>query len=88
MIYSANQKRGMEMQDCWQRRHAIQIAAALPENIEDALLVLALATELVSGFLAGKPIAQRPLERDRGNVVSLSSSNSGASFSNQAGVRE
>ncbi len=37
----------------WYRRHAIQIAAALPETTEDALIVLCLATELVEGFLAG-----------------------------------
>jgi hypothetical protein len=28
----------------WYRRHAIQIAAALPETTEDALIVLRLAT--------------------------------------------
>ncbi len=37
----------------WHRRHAIQIAAALPETTEDALIVLRLATGLVEGFLAG-----------------------------------
>jgi hypothetical protein len=36
----------------WHRRHAIQIACALPETTEDALIVLRLATELVEGFLA------------------------------------
>jgi hypothetical protein len=64
--------------EAWQRRHAIQIAAALPENVEDALIVLDLARELVKGFLAGE--AQRPalvLERERGAVVSLSSASSG-----------
>lgn len=37
----------------WQRRVALQIAAQLPENTEDALLVLKLATELVETFLVG-----------------------------------
>lgn len=41
------------MQDGWQRRHAVQIVAQLPENTEDALMVLELARDLVEGFLAG-----------------------------------
>ena len=69
--------------EAWHRRHAIQIAAALPETTEDALLVLELARQLVEGFLAGGGI-HRPVEpvldRDRGNVVSLSSASNGASF--------
>ena len=66
--------------EAWHRRHAIQIAAALPEHTEDALIVLGLARELVSGFLSGA--SQRPeaaLERERGTVVSLSSATSGNS---------
>ena len=35
----------------WHRRHAIQIAAQLPEEPADALLVLDLARELVEKFL-------------------------------------
>lgn len=35
----------------WQRRVAIQIAAQLPENADDALMVLHLAVELVETFL-------------------------------------
>lgn len=65
--------------EAWHRRHAIQIAAALPEDVDDALIVLDLARELVSDFLAGKP-PQRPalaVDRDRGLVVSLSSATSG-----------
>ena len=68
--------------EAWHRRHAIQIAAALPEQIDDALVVLALAQELVSGFLAGTPAvllqrAEPALARDLGNVVSLSSATNG-----------
>ncbi len=35
----------------WRRRHAIQIAAQLPENPSDAVAVLEFARELVDGFL-------------------------------------
>jgi len=44
-------------ESAWHRRHAIQIAAALPETIDDALIVLDLARQLVEGFLSGP---QRP----------------------------
>jgi hypothetical protein len=58
--------------EAWHRRHAIQIAAALPETVEDALMVLELARQLVEGFLAG-PRRPEPSggARDRGVVVSL-----------------
>jgi hypothetical protein len=36
----------------WHRRHAVMLASQLPEETEDALAVLRLATELVTGFLA------------------------------------
>ena len=53
--------------------------AALPETVEDALIVLELAKQLVEGFLA---TPQRPdlsrLDRERGVVVSLSSATSNA----------
>jgi hypothetical protein len=39
--------------EAWHRRHAIQVAASLPETTEDALLVLELAKQLVEGFLSG-----------------------------------
>lgn len=66
--------------DGWARRHAVQIVSALPEDGDEALLVLELARELISGFCVGKPL-QRPalaLERERGLVVSLSSATNGA----------
>lgn len=59
--------------EVWHRRHAIQIAAALPETREDALIVLDLARELVEGFLSGSQRQEVPLERERGVVVTLSS---------------
>ena len=66
-------------EEAWHRRQAIQIAAALPEDVESALLVLDLARDLVVRFLAGPPIQPREdvLERERGTVVSLSSAISG-----------
>jgi hypothetical protein len=67
--------------DAWHRRHAIQIVAALPETVEDALMVLELARQLVEGFLAGPRRPEPPDgERVRGLVVSLSSATKGANF--------
>ena len=39
-------------EDNWHRRHAVMLASQLPEGTEDALAILRLATELVTGFLA------------------------------------
>lgn len=64
--------------EAWHRRHAIQIAAALPETKDDALAVLELARELVESFLFPPQKAADPLDRDRGRVVSLSSATNGA----------
>lgn len=64
--------------EAWHKRHAIQIAAALPETREDALIVLELARELVEGFLYGPQRTETLLERERGVVVSLSSATNGA----------
>ncbi len=36
----------------WHRRHAIQMAAALPDGVDDSLIILRLAQEIVTGFLA------------------------------------
>lgn len=64
--------------EAWHRRHAIQVAAALPETREDALLVLELSRDLVEGFLHAVQRPAEPLERDRGAVVSLSLATKGA----------
>lgn len=67
--------------EAWHRRHAIQIAAALPETREDALLVLELARELVDCFLYAAPQREMSLverARERGAVVSLSAAINGA----------
>lgn len=66
--------------DLSHRRHAIQVVAALPEDPADALLVLELARQLVSGFLSGNQPADPALDRDRGLVVSLSSASKGRSL--------
>jgi hypothetical protein len=77
--------------EAWHRRHAIQIAAALPETREDALIVLDLARELVERFLYAPQRPEPPLgplgrergldgERVRGLVVSLSSATKGTNF--------
>lgn len=42
----------MQRDDGWKRRQAIQIAAQLPEDPQEALDVLMLAQRLVEGFLA------------------------------------
>jgi len=65
--------------EAWHRRHAIQIAAALPEDSADALIVLELARELVETYLCPHQRAAAPLDLDRGNVVSLSSTTNGVS---------
>ena len=36
----------------WHRRHAVLVAAQLPDNTEDGLIILRLATGLVNSFLA------------------------------------
>lgn len=40
----------------WRRRHAVQIVAQLPEEVEDALAVLDLAKKLVEDFLKDQPV--------------------------------
>lgn len=46
---------GMTGNESWQRRHAVQIVAQLPEDAKDALRVLELARELVETFLQDRP---------------------------------
>lgn len=55
------------MPENWHRRHAIQIAAQLPENPDDAILVLELTKELVETFLKAPqaaPALARALDAD------------------------
>jgi hypothetical protein len=64
------------MQDAWQRRHAIQIVAQLPEKTDDALAVLEFAKELVEGFLAGPGYRLRVVAS--GEVMAFSAASSSA----------
>jgi hypothetical protein len=54
----------------WHRRHALTIAGQLPENIEDALLVLQATRELVDTFLSK---AQEDQPRRAANVLPFGS---------------
>ncbi len=45
-------KQGMELEDGWQRRQAVNVVAMLPEDAANARLVLKLALELVNTFLS------------------------------------
>jgi hypothetical protein len=46
--------------DNWHRRHAMVLASQLPDRKEDALAVLRLTTELVTGFYVDDESAQKP----------------------------
>lgn len=48
------------MSEVWLRRQAVQIAAQLPENPDEAVAVLELARKLVEGFLMPQPALDRP----------------------------
>jgi hypothetical protein len=63
------------MSEGWQRRHAIQITAQLPEDPQEALTVLELAKTLVESFLLERqPVVVR--ERCAGVVAFPASSSS------------
>lgn len=50
--------------DAWHRRHAVQIAAQLPENLDDAIRVLDLTRQLVEAFLTPQPALERAAGAD------------------------
>jgi hypothetical protein len=58
----------------WHRRHAIQLAAQLPESPGDAVIVLDLTRELLDGFLRGKE--PQPVERSAVLAFSAAASRS------------
>lgn len=63
------------MAENWMRRHAIQIAAQLPEDPKEALAVLELTRDLIEGFLLpAQPTL--PLERPAGVIAFPASSSS------------
>ena len=47
--------------DAWHRRHAVMVAAQLPERREDALAVLRLASQLVTDFLTDPDPGRNPV---------------------------
>jgi hypothetical protein len=59
----------MSKVETWHRRHAIQLAAQLPDGIEDARTIVRLIEELISSFLVKpeakpKPLAVVPIRGD------------------------
>jgi hypothetical protein len=44
----------------WHKRHAMILAGQLPDNQEDALIVLRLTTQLVTDFLADPEPTRKP----------------------------
>jgi hypothetical protein len=63
------------MPESWLRRQAIQIAAQLPEDPNDALEVLRLTTSLVESFLRA-PAQARALDRSEAVIAFPAASNS------------
>ena len=47
-------------ENSWHRRHAIQFASQLPDETEDAMIILRLMTRLVTGFLDAPEPEQKP----------------------------
>jgi hypothetical protein len=50
----------MAKEESWHRRHAVMLASQLPDGIDDSLIILRLATQLVTDFLAEPEPVQRP----------------------------
>lgn len=61
------------MPENWLRRQAVQIVAQLPEDPNDAVVVLELARNLVEGFLKD-PQPALALERPAGAVLAFPAS--------------
>jgi hypothetical protein len=47
-------------EEAWHRRHALQVACSLPDSPEDSLIILRLATQLVTDFMMQSGEAQKP----------------------------
>ena len=45
--------------EMWHRRHALQVACSLPDSPEDSLIILRLATQLVTDFMMQSDEAQK-----------------------------
>lgn len=50
----------MAKEEPWRRRHAIHIVSELPNRDQDALIVLRLAKQLVTDFLAEPEPSTKP----------------------------
>jgi hypothetical protein len=50
----------MTTEEAWHRRHALQLAAQLPEKPSDALIILRLTAQLVTEFLMQDDEAKKP----------------------------
>ena len=44
----------------WHRRHAVMLASQFPEKTEDGMIILRLATQLVTDFLADPEPPRKP----------------------------
>ena len=51
---------GATKEEAWHRRHAIMLASQLPDSTEDGLIILRLATQIVTDFLMQSGEAQKP----------------------------
>jgi hypothetical protein len=49
-----------DKEEAWHKRHALQVACSLPDSPEDGLIILRLATQLVTDFLMRSGEAQKP----------------------------
>jgi hypothetical protein len=50
----------MAKEEAWHRRHAVQLASQLPDDPEDAALIIAAVRRLLDGFLTDEAV-QKPL---------------------------
>ena len=60
------------MPQTWHRRQAMVLAGQLPENTEDALLILQAVHELVSTFLSAHPETIQQVANMASNVLPFS----------------
>jgi hypothetical protein len=51
----------MANEEPWHRRHAVSLACQLPENGEDAMIILEATIRLVREFMSGGPEPEKKL---------------------------
>lgn len=59
---------GMPLQ--WHRRHAVTLASQLPDNLDDALIVIEAMKDLVEQYLMAAP-AEAKTKTPAANVISF-----------------